>query len=126
MIHDHPGPLLYDLRSRLGIGAADIGGAVPWMELGHLVRELLADHTSRVAMAVGGLDRPLSPEFLVLADVYDLLAYVNSDKAGRARLRRYPRGVPERTNTTGATQDEVDAAMRALGHTITPRAITSG
>lgn len=86
------------------------------------MQEILKDSTSRTAMAVGDYAHPVTPEWCLLADLYDLTAMVHSDKAGRKKLKPYPRpGAKPHQNTTGATQDQIDEAMRRLGHHVPER-----
>lgn len=111
LIAAHPGPALYDLRSRLGIGADDIGGAVPFYEVYLLMREIMSDPTSRTAMAAAGFDHPVSSEWSLLADIYDLLQVAHS--RDRRKIKPYPRPGRRHSTTKPARDPKVLAAFHA-------------
>lgn len=113
LIATHPGPALYDLRSRLGIGADDIGGAVPFYEVYLLMREIMSDPTSRTAMAAAGFDHPVSSEWSLLADIYDLLMAVNTDPKKRGKAKPYPRPGRRQSTTKPPRDPQVLAAFHA-------------
>jgi hypothetical protein len=93
-----------------------------WDEAYDLARGLLADPTSRLAAARAGWKQPLSREAMVLADIWDLLVAVNTDKKKRGQAKPYPR--PFERKGSGSTrsakptvsQAEIDAALRARGY----------
>lgn len=68
-----------------------------WHETWDLTQELVKDPTSRVAAAVAEWSHPITHESMVLRDLYDLLAIVNS---GRTKPRPYPRPWDNRRNRT--------------------------
>jgi hypothetical protein len=121
LIEEHPGPLAYDWRTRFGLTLADLfAGRVMWHEAWLLTEQLLTDPTSHLAAALAGWDHPATREALALADVFDLLVAVNTDKRRRSRAERYPRPFPlgERARSTKpqVSQTEVRAALEARGH----------
>lgn len=121
LIEEHPGPLAYDWRTRFALSlSAPFEGHVSWHEAWLLTEQLLADPTSHLAAALADWDHPASREALALADVFDLLVAVNTDKRKRSRAGHYPRPFPlgERTRSTKpqVSQAEVRAALEARGH----------
>lgn len=91
---------------------------MPWGEAWRLTHVLLSDPSSHAAAAVAGWDFPVSREWLVLADVADILTAANSRK-GR-KPKPYPRPKPDRTKSRPrptVTPEVAIAALRAAGHT---------
>ena len=100
-----------------------------WGEAYRLTTVLLSDPSSHVAAAVAGWDHPVSREWLVLADVYDLTARIAAGKKW-TKKNAYPRPIGKRTvrrTKAGAeiTQEDIITALRAAGHTA-PLPVRSG
>lgn len=70
---------------------------VPLRELYLLLQMLAKDPTSRLMAAQSGWERPVSHEWLILADLYDL----QRAKASKRRSRPYPRPTTKRTKLGG-------------------------
>ena len=88
-----------------------------WREAWSLTRTLISDGTSRIGAAVAGWDRPWSPEAWILADLWDLLAAVNTER--RRRPKPYPRPnapKPKRIGKATLPQHVIRAALAARGH----------
>ena len=81
-----------------------------WGEAYRLTTVLLSDPSSHVAAAVAGWDHPVSREWLVLADVYDLTARVAAGKKWKAK-DAYPRPVPKRRFGKGMPRDQLVALL---------------
>lgn len=71
---------MYDFRSRLGLGLADLGTTVPWDEVSYLVAVLLRDPTSWLQTAKNDWTHPIDYSWTVAAATYDLLAQVHSKR----------------------------------------------
>lgn len=65
-----------------------------------LVQQLGSNPESRFAAASMGWERPVSHEWLVLADLYDL----ERAKASKRRSRPYPRPTTKRTKLGGSNK----------------------
>lgn len=90
----------------------EIGHSVSYSEAMLLVSMLLRDHSSWLHAAVAGWTNPVSPEFVVLTEVWNLLAAVNS---GKKKPKPYPTPWAEaNTKRLGKTQVSRDEAIRRL------------
>lgn len=74
----HPAEFAYDFRSRFRLSFEDIGDSVSYLEAVYLVSILLRDPSSWLQAARSEWDFPVSNEWMVAANSYDLLARVNS------------------------------------------------
>lgn len=92
-----------------------------WHETWNLTQELVRDPTSHVAASIAEWVHPISHESMVLRDLYDLLAHVNS---GRRKPKPYPRPwdpKPKRMGSTGGrNREQVLALLRSRGHGVRP------
>lgn len=88
-----------------------------WGEAVRLTTMLARDPSSRVAGAVMEWEAPRSPEWLLLADLYDAFGVANFKSH-----KRYPRPFLDpgerRVGKTALTRAEVIAVMRDHGHHI--------
>lgn len=86
-----------------------------WGEAWRLMQLLLRDPSSRLAAAVAGWEAPRSPEWMILADLFDL---THRGLAGRKKITPYPRPWDKRRfgNARKRSQGEIRAALRARGH----------
>ncbi|MGL5910664.1 MAG: hypothetical protein ACRCZP_11725 [Phycicoccus sp.] len=116
LIDGHADAFAYDWRTRFGVAIEDVGGPVmAWGEALRLTRVLMTDPSSQVATSVAQITGTRSREWLLLADIFDLLHTVNA----RRRTRPYPRpgDRPRRVGNTGnRTREEVLAILRGHGH----------
>lgn len=120
-IDEHPSEFEYDWRTRFGLSIrAVFDGTQTWREAVALMIELVHDPTSRLAVAIAGWDHPWSTESAILADVYDLMQYANTERKHRSRVEPYPR--PYRTDGKArskrptVSQATIRAALAARGH----------
>jgi hypothetical protein len=90
ILKDHRRALVYDLRSRFGVGYEDIGTKVPWNELVDLVAVLVRDPTSWLQTSISGWKHPISYDWTVLAAMYDLHAQVHSKRTPTPFPRPWP------------------------------------
>jgi hypothetical protein len=85
--------------------------------LARLAVILRSDPSSAIAAALEGWDHPISREALLLADLYDLNAAINSPKNKRPKphpMRPWKnRDVQRRGNTGGRTRAQVEAILAA-------------
>ena len=124
VVRYHRGAVEYDLRSRFGLSLADVGARVTITEASRLVTLLASDPSSQVGAALMGLDYPVSREQIVLMDLYDLTAQVNSDPK-KPKPKPYPRPLKStdtRVAKPDVPQEVVLAALREAGHTNLPAA----
>lgn len=93
-----------------------------WGEAIRLTRVLSADPSSQVGAAINEWTAPVPREWLVLADLYDLLQHVNVDPKKRSHVKPYPRPFRDpnsrRRGRTTKTRAEVLAILRAHGHDV--------
>lgn len=80
IISDHTSAVAYDFRSRFGVSYLDIGRSMTYLEATHLIAILVQSSDSWLCSALADWKHPVSNEWTVLANVYDLLAQVNSKK----------------------------------------------
>lgn len=95
LIEEHPAELAYDLRSRFSLSVEDIGNRITYLEAIYLVSVLERDPSSWLQAAKNEWTQPVSKEWMILANVYDLLAAVNSKK----KPKPYPRPWPDSGTT---------------------------
>lgn len=86
LIDRHRGAFEYDWRTKFGL-AFDPPESMDWGEVYRLTLILLGDPSSHVAGSYAGWPHPVSREWLVLADLYDLQGRA---KHGR-KHKTYPR-----------------------------------
>lgn len=97
LIEEHPVAVARDFRERFGLSYLDIGSGITYLEAWQLVESLLQDTTSWVFTVVAGWKFPVSREWMLAADHYDLLHAANSKR----RPKPYPRPWPETKNKIG-------------------------
>lgn len=117
LFEEHRSAFEYDWRTRFHLPLDDVGHGMSWGEGWRLTHELLNDVTSHVAAAAAGWPHPITREWAVLADVYDLLARVNSER--KRKPKPYPRPWDKNKKRFGRAtrpQSEIRAALRARGH----------
>jgi len=87
LIEEHTSAVAYDFRSRFNVSYLEIGKSVTLLEAIHLVSILLQEPSSWLQAAVRNWQYPVSYEWTVAANTYDLLAQVNS---GKKKPKPYP------------------------------------
>lgn len=80
IISDHTSAVAYDFRSQFGVSYLEIGRSLTYLEASHLIAILIQSSDSWLCAAVAEWKYPVSNEWTVLANTYDLLAQVNSKK----------------------------------------------
>lgn len=87
-----------------------------WAEAARLFFELLKEPSSHVAALLNEWDRPVSPEWIALADLFDLHRAINHDKK-RGQFKPSPRPWPDpnvkRIGKATRSQAEIRAAIAA-------------
>lgn len=121
LIEEHRGAVEYDFRSRLHVGADEIGRSIGWGEAIRLVRILRSDPSTMLAASVEKWEYPLSRTDAILADMWDL-SYA---KAGAKKRERYPRPFKQKSgksqawgDTAGRSREEIVEILRAHGHSL--------
>lgn len=96
-----------------------------WGEAVRLTRTLLKDPSSHVMAAVYAWDAPVSREWLILADVFDVLQIANWQRSGGKRSsppkpykRPYADPNRKRRGRTNKSRAEVISILNAHGHSI--------
>ena len=79
-------------------------------ELYHLLAQLASNPQSRFTAAELGWERPVSFEWLLLADLYDL----QRAKASKRRSRPYPRPTTKRTKLGGGKRRSLKEVLSIL------------
>lgn len=116
LVREHRPAIEYDWRSRFGI-AYDPPHTTSWGEAFRLVQVLAADPTSHLGAAIAGMPHPITREWAMLADLFDLTAQAVPRKRGAPRPKRYPRPWERRRfGRTHHDQQTVRSALRAMGH----------
>lgn len=91
-----------------------------YAEAVRLTQVLSTDPSSHIAAAVHGWDAPVSREWLVLADTFDRLTHLHTDR--KAKPEPYPRPFPDparvRRGKTTRTRGDVLAILNAHGHNL--------
>jgi hypothetical protein len=83
---DHPAEIAFDFRSKFQISFEEIGNTVSYLEALMLTSVLLRDTTSWLGAARQGWKFPVSREWIVLQDHYNMTLGVNTKK----RQKPYP------------------------------------
>lgn len=121
LIDEHYEAFAYDWRARFDLTVEDIfDGVVSWDDAWSLAVQLLSDPTSYLCAAASDWPYPVSHEFRVLADLYDLTLYKAAGKKGRSRVKPYPRPWRDpkapRRSSTQLPQSVIREALAARGH----------
>jgi hypothetical protein len=115
LIDGHRAALEYDWRNRFHVPLTEVGRSMPYGEAVRLVGVLAADPSSHLAAALNEWTVPRSPEWLVLADLFDAFVRANYKKA-----QRYPRpfmdGGAVRRGRTSLPRADVIALLNRHGH----------
>jgi len=88
LIDAHRGAFEYDWRTRFHLSLEVVPESMGWDEALRLTQQLTLDPSSHVAAAVAGWAHPVSREWAVTADLFDLQHLV---AAGKSKPKPYPR-----------------------------------
>lgn len=115
---EHRGAFEYDWRARFHLPLSDVPERMSWGEAWRVTHVLLGDPSSHAAAAVAGWEFPVTREWLVLADVVDVLLASNARKGRKPKPypRPKPNGRKSRPRPTVAPEVAI-AALRQAGHT---------
>lgn len=80
LLQDHPIELAYDFRHKFNLSFQDIGTKITLLEAVMLIGGLMQQTDSMLQAKVSGWKFPVSREWSLLADIYDLLANANFKK----------------------------------------------
>lgn len=109
----------YDWRTRFGLPLDAIGHGMAWGEAVRLVDVLAHDPSSHLCAAINEWEYPRSPEWLVLADLFDVFA-----RANYKHPQSYPRPFPDRTTKhrgkTDLPRAKVIDLLNRHGHSFDP------
>lgn len=97
LIEEHPAEITYDFRARFGLSISSVGDDISWLEAAHLTAILLRDPTSWTQAALNGWKHPVSYEWMVQAQTFDLLHLANAKNKPKPMPR--PWGDPSMTRT---------------------------
>lgn len=101
------------MRSFYGVGIYDIGNTVSFTEAVLLVRILMRTPQSWLHAAVAEWSHPVTNEWTVLAQTYDLVAQVNSKQ--NSKPKPYPTPWRDKSKTKlGANNQPVDVVLAKL------------
>lgn len=78
LIEEHRPAFEYDWRTRFGC-RLDIPDGMSWGEAWRLMVVLADDPSSHVAASMAGWARPVSREWMILADLFDAFVMANTD-----------------------------------------------
>lgn len=108
---DNETAVVYDFRSRFGLGLTDVHEKIGWRETCLLVSALMGDPSSFLQASARGWSHPISYEWPVVAATYDLLAQVNSKRKPKPYPRPWPKDSQSKKGT--ARKDGRDILARA-------------
>ncbi len=120
LIEEHRGAVEYDWRARFHLGLHVVPEEMSWGEAYRLAVTLTHDPSSMLAAALADLSHPVSREWLVMADLFDLIG----EAAPFKKAPKYPRPTPEPERQTstygdagGRSAAEVMEILRDAAHT---------
>ena len=87
IIEKHPLEIVRDFREKFHLSVNDIGVSVRYDEAGVLVMSLLKDPESWLHATIANWEYPVTREWVLFADLWDLQAQSKSKK----RIKPYPR-----------------------------------
>jgi len=90
LAESHPSEIRADFRSRYNISWDDVGSTISWLEALHLVNMLLQDPASWLQASKSGWKYPVSQEWMLLAELFDLTHQVNSKNKVKPLVRPWP------------------------------------
>ncbi len=90
LAESHPSEIRADFRSHYNISWDDVGSTVSWLEALHLVNMLIRDPSSWVQAAKSGWKYPVSQEWMLLAELFDLTHQINSKNKVKPLVRPWP------------------------------------
>lgn len=91
LIEEHPAEIAYDFRIKFGLSVEQISYTVSYGEAVMLVSMLLRDPSSWLQAAVNRWKYPVSPEWMVMANLFDLTMAVNSKNKPKPMDRPWPK-----------------------------------
>lgn len=107
IISDHPSETAYDFRSRFGVSYLEIGRSVTYLEAAHLISILVQQSDSWLCSALAKWKYPVTNEWTVLVNTYDLLAQINSKKKPKPYPRPWKSNGASKLGGTGQPRSEV-------------------
>lgn len=107
MADSHPAEIRADFRSRFNISFDDVGESISWIEAVYLVSVLMRDPTSWLQSAYAGWKYPVSHEWMLLAELFDLEHQVNSKKKVKPLPRPWPSQNAKRVGKSNLSRDDV-------------------
>jgi hypothetical protein len=113
LIEDHRAALAADFRQQFGISIYEIGESVSYAEAVDLVRALSNDPQTHLFADLAGWQYPYSRTDLLLADLWDLLAKVNSADDDAPRHPRPYSDNPGTRKQLGDTGHRSEAEIKA-------------
>lgn len=105
---DHPSAIRADFRSRFGLSFDEAGTTYSWREAVYLVQALLGDTTSLSQSSLHGWKYPVTREWMMLTELYDLTVRIHS-KGGKAKPvpRPWPDPEAKRVGVTTHSREDV-------------------
>lgn len=105
----YPEAFTYDFRA-LGISTSEIGVSVDYDEAWRLAVILLQEPTSWLRAQITGWKHPVSREFQVLADLFDLQLAANSKKGKKPKPYPRPWATSQETTRYGGRKSQTRTA----------------
>lgn len=90
LIDEHPAELAYDFRSKFGLSYQQIGFEINLLEACLLVAMLLRDPSSWLQAKVNDWKFPVTPEWMITANLLDVTVAVNSKGKPKPMERPWP------------------------------------
>ena len=90
LAESHPSEIRADFRSLYNISWDDVGSTISWLEALHLTKMLIRDPKSWVQAAKSGWKYPVSQEWMLLAELFDLTHQINSKNKVKPLARPWP------------------------------------
>jgi hypothetical protein len=91
LISEHPRQIAFDFRHKFGLSYLEIGKSITWLEAVLLTAGLMNETDSHLQAAKNDWDYPVSREWIIATQIFDLLARVNS----KNKPKPYPTPWPD-------------------------------
>lgn len=107
LIEEHTSEIAYDFRERFGVSSSQIGHSVSYTEALLLINILSRDPSSWLSAARRKWDYPVSREWMVMANLVDVMVAANSKKKPKPSPRPWPKEGENRIGKKSQNRDEV-------------------
>lgn len=114
LYYEYPVEFTYDFRSRFQLGFQDIGNDITYLEALHLVSALLRDYSAMLTAAMAKWDYPVSREWILLSQLYDLTAAAASKKKPKPYPGPWPSEGSQRIGSRNQDRSSVIQRLKQM------------